>query len=403
MPTGAAVGILLAVLVLAVAYLGYSLLRSVSRPSIAAAALIGTTAGRPPRFDWPGGGQAALAIGGTSIVAAHGSQSPTPIASITKVMTALLVLRRHPLSAYQSGPTLTVTPAEVAVYRRDRAAGDSVVKVRAGEHLTERQALEGLLVPSGDNIAPLLADWVAGSESAFVRQMNAEAHALGLSETHYADASGVAPGTVSDAFDQVRLAALAESQPAFRQIVALPQVTLPDAGVQYNVNALLGRDGIVGIKTGSTPQAGGCFVFAADRRIAGRTITLLGAILHQMPTARQPSILDAALQSSLALLRSAARSLRRETVISSGQRLGVLRAPWGANAAVVADRSARLIGWAGVPIHITLRPRKLGDKVRPGEALGEAVVRVGQSVFTVGLRAAGALHGPSIGWRLTHP
>ncbi len=80
--------------------------------------------------------------------------------------------------------------------------------------------------------------------------MNAQAQALGLDRTRYADASGVQAGTVSTAGDQVRLEMVALEVPAFRQIVAMPEVTLPVAGQQYHVDALLGRDGIVGVKTG---------------------------------------------------------------------------------------------------------------------------------------------------------
>ena len=81
--------------------------------------------------------------------------------------------------------------------------------------------------------------------------MNARARSLGLRSTRYADASGADPATVSTAGDQFRLTLRALQVPAFRQIVAMPQVTLPVAGVAYNVNAGLGHDGIVGVKTGS--------------------------------------------------------------------------------------------------------------------------------------------------------
>lgn len=105
-------------------------------------------------------------------------------------------------------------PADVAVDRADRAAGQSVVTVVTGERLTERQALEGLLLPSGNNIATLLARWDAGSEAAFVAKLNAQARALGLTHTRYADASGEQAGTVSTAGDEVRLAMLALEVPA---------------------------------------------------------------------------------------------------------------------------------------------------------------------------------------------
>ena len=79
------------------------------------------------------------------------------------------------------------------------------MRVRAGEKLTERQALEAMLIPSGNNIAWMLARWDAGSDGAFVATMNARARSLGLRQTRYADASGADPATVSTAADQFRL------------------------------------------------------------------------------------------------------------------------------------------------------------------------------------------------------
>src|SRR5262249_54165545 len=151
---------------------------------------------------------------------------------------------------------LTVTRAGVAAYRRDVKQGQSVVKVVAGEKLSEWQALAALLIPSGNNIADLLAAWDAGSLPAFEAKMNGQARSLGLQGTRYADASGADPGTVSTAADQFRLAVRALQMPVFRQIVALPQVRLPVTGLAYNVNFGLGHLGIDGVKTGSTPQAG---------------------------------------------------------------------------------------------------------------------------------------------------
>ena len=90
----------------------------------------------------------------------------------------------------------------------------------------------------------------------------------GTSATNPGSASGLSEDTVSTAADQFQLAVRVLQLPVFRQIVALPQAQLPAAGVVYNVNSGLGHLGIDGIKTGSTPQAGGCLVFSAERRVA---------------------------------------------------------------------------------------------------------------------------------------
>jgi D-alanyl-D-alanine carboxypeptidase (penicillin-binding protein 5/6) len=251
-------------LVAVVAWVGVQLLRPVPPMALTASVTsVRVLPGAAPRPDWPGRAEAAVGLPVTGLLGVHGGSRPVPIASLAKIMTADVVLRDRPLPAAGPGPVIAVAAADVAAYARDQRQGQSVVKVAAGEKLTERQALEAMLIPSGNNIAALLARWDAGSEAAFVARMNARARQLGLGGTRYSDASGADPATVSTASDQFRLAVAALQIPAFRQIVAMPQVTLPVAGVAYNVDAGLGHDGITGIKTGSSSQARTCSAASA--------------------------------------------------------------------------------------------------------------------------------------------
>ena len=130
--------------------------------------------------------------------------------------------------------------------------------VAAGEEISERHALETLLQPSADNMAWILARWDAGSQAAFTAKMNATARRLGMTGTSYTDASGLDSSTVSTAADQVRLGMAAMQVPALAAITAMPVAVVPVVGTIRNTNTLLGQDGIVGLKTGSTQAAGGC-------------------------------------------------------------------------------------------------------------------------------------------------
>ena len=146
------------ILVAAVAWVAVQLLRPV--PSMALTVSVTTARvlpGAAPRPDWPGRAQAAAGLPGTGLLGAHGGSQPVPIASLAKIMTGYVVLSDHPLRAGGSGPVITVTAADAAAYASDQRQGQSVVKVAAGETLTERQALEAMLIPSGNNIASLLA------------------------------------------------------------------------------------------------------------------------------------------------------------------------------------------------------------------------------------------------------
>ena len=217
---------------------------------------------------WPADGQAAFIETGQRQIQAGPNQHPAPIASIAKVMTAYLVLRDHPLGVGADGPSITLTEADVVDTDRRAGQHESVVPIAAGEQLTERQALEALLLPSANNIAAVLARWDAGSAAGFVARMNATARSLGMTSTRYTDPSGYDDATVSTAADQVGMVDRAMRLPAFLQIVARPSATLPVAGIVRNTDTLLGHDGFVGIKTGSDDAAGGCL---PSGRSAGST------------------------------------------------------------------------------------------------------------------------------------
>jgi serine-type D-Ala-D-Ala carboxypeptidase (penicillin-binding protein 5/6) len=356
--------------------------------------------GARPRPAWPARAEAVVGTPGTGILATHGGTRPRPIASLAKIMTAYVVLRDHPLRPGQAGPRLAVTSADVAAYRRDVRQGQSVVKVAAGERLTERDALAALLIPSGNNIAGLMATWDAGSQAAFVAKMNRQGRSLGLHGTHYADPSGVDPATVSTAADQFRLAVRALRLPVLRQIVALSQFQLPVAGLVYNVNSGLGHLGIDGIKTGSTSQAGGCLVFSARRTTAGRPTRVVGAVLGVPATAGQPSELAGVITVSERLLRSVGGDLKRVHIVRPGAVLGRVRTAWGAATAAVAATGVTATGWPGMPARVTVTALPLHSGIRPGQHVARATVTVGGSVSHIWLNARRSVPAPSLSWRL---
>lgn len=385
------------VVVLAAVFAGIELARPTPRLQVEAALpehfLV---PGAPLSLPWPSSGTAAMAVGGVGMVGSSGGSVARPLASVTKMMTALIVLRDHPLGSGAEGPSLTVTQANVADYQTRLADQESVVAVQAGEVLTERQALEGLLLPSGNNIADLLAEWDAGSVSAFVAKMNTTAASLGLSHTHYAGPSGLNPASVGTAAEQVSLAEVAMANPTFAAIVAEPQATLPVAGVVYNVNALVGHDGIVGVKTGSTPQSGSDLVFAADRTVAGRPVVLYGAIFGQ----KGASPMATTFSETKALLAALTGGLRAVTVIPAGGTAARVRGQWGADVPAVAKSAVSFFAWPGAAVRTRLSARRLGSEVSQGEAVGSLAVTLGDQKAHVPLVASRVAPGPSWSWKL---
>jgi D-alanyl-D-alanine carboxypeptidase (penicillin-binding protein 5/6) len=244
---------------------------------------------------WPRLGQGAYALGdGRPAASPH--QRPVPIASLAKVMTAYLVLKHHPLRAGDGGRLFVVGRRDVADTEARRRQGQSIVAVRVGEQLTERDALMAILLPSANNVAVLVARQVSGSVASFVAEMNRTAHALGMSHTTYTDPSGYDAGTISTALDQLRLARVVAEDGTLGAAMATRSYWLPVAGVVSNTNTLLGQDGFVGMKTGSDAAAGGCFMF--------RSGSLIGVVLGQ----RGPSLIDAGLSAARRLVDGLAQS-----------------------------------------------------------------------------------------------
>jgi D-alanyl-D-alanine carboxypeptidase (penicillin-binding protein 5/6) len=254
--------------------------------------------------EWPPQGQAAIALGDRR-PAASPHQEPAPIASLAKVMTAYLTLEHYPLNGAEAGFTITITAAEAEAVAEDAAAGESVVAVGVGEQLSERQLLEALLIPSGNNIARLLAARVAGSEASFVAAMNAAARAIGMDHTTYTDPSGFDPGTVSTATDQLRVFRRAMRLPTFRQIVSMGSVTLPVAGRVTNFNPLLAA-GYAG-KTGSDSAAGGCLAFLTHVAVGGRRRAAVGVVMGQGEGSDTSVLLAAAAEAAERLVAGAFR------------------------------------------------------------------------------------------------
>jgi D-alanyl-D-alanine carboxypeptidase (penicillin-binding protein 5/6) len=340
-------------LVAASAVVGYQLL---APPSPARRS---TDVLRPlPGTVWPAWGQAAIQIGQSQVRAGPGAHA-APIASIAKVMTAYVVPRDHPLRPGEKGPAIALTEADVADTERRRARGESVVSVVAGEQLTELQALQALLLPSANNIAAVLARWDAGATDVFVARMNATARSLGMTRTRYTDPSGSDASTVSTAADQVRLVDRAMDLRVFARIVATASTTLPVTGTVHNTNTLLGRDGFVGVKTGSTAAAGGCFAFRAIRRIDGRQTTITGVVLGQPGE----DLVDAGLASAAAMVD---RIAGRRAAPDSGRaarvplRRGRPRPPPGAAANEPPFRPRR-----GTPASATRRSSTTATRRQP--------------------------------------
>ncbi len=260
-----------------------------------AQALVAPMGGSPgadlPLFTAP---PAVSVSGGELVNASTGTEMwgtdvnvPRPMGSITKVMTALVVLEAGDL-----GQEIKVSKAAVQYVQQDGASSAGLI---AGDVLTAGQLLEAMLLPSGCDAAYLLATAYGPGLGAFVQKMNAMAEAMGLTETHFSWFDGMPYptefSTYSSPADLIRIGEAAMRNPVFRSIVAQRSYSLPATPLHhsyqwYATNELIGSyPGALGIKTGDTVAAGNCLLFEAERD----GVTLIGAVLHANPSSNPSS------------------------------------------------------------------------------------------------------------------
>lgn len=348
------------------------------------------------KLPWPEVGQAAIGADGYGVLEAHNTETPTPTASVAKIITALVILEKKPLKKGEAGPSLTMSASDVRVYEEYAAKNGSLLPVTNGLKLTQYQALQALLLPSANNIADSLAVWAFGSVDAYAEQANTFVKKLGMTQTTVTDASGFSPDTVSTASDLVVLGDAALDHPVLAQIVSQKQTTIPGVGTINNVNTLLGQDGIIGIKTGSTVEAGGTYLTAAKAMVDGEPVTVIVAVM-KAGDRRQ------AMESSLPLVKVAPEHFTRQTIATKDQVVGRASTPWGASSDIKAESNLAVAVWqdAKPAPQMTLSP--LSAPAKAGETAGKITLKWQGKTEASRLYLTSPLPQPSLWWRLTHP
>lgn len=389
--------VLLFLVVLAVLVSVVQLFRGVPSPQLSAETHGSVVPGTPVSLPWPSGGSGQVELQKAGVISGVNPNSELPLGSVAKMITALVVVKDHPLSLGASGPIVTVNASDVNLYQTMVHQQDTVIPVALGEQLSEYQLLEGLLVPSANNFAVMLANWDAGSSTAFAAKMNSLVKSLGIHRMALSGPSGLNPHSVGSAHDLVVVAQAVLKNPVLRYIVAKAQATLPVAGITYNINYDVGHNGFVGIETGIMGN-GGDFVFAANGPSSSSGL-IIGAVLGQ-PGA-QPLI--AALNEGNKLVDAARKIPSTVSVLKSGQGLAKITAP-GENPVVVkAAQGVSMLGWPGLRVSYSYKFSKLPHSLKSGAKVGTVMVTSGTQSKTVPLVTSSAVRGPSITWRLTRP
>ncbi|MFB2599886.1 D-alanyl-D-alanine carboxypeptidase family protein [Herbiconiux sp. P17] len=399
------VGSLLVIVALVGTYLPVALLSPVPAATavIPDAAAVSST---PVALATPGVGASAIGIAtGASDVTTlgtSGSADPVPIASITKSVTALVVLDAKPIPEGGEGPELTMTDADAAILQATIAVGGSWASVYPGQVLSERQVIEIMMLESANNYSVTLTNWAFGSPEAYLAAATTWLADHGLTGTSVVDTSGLDPGSRSTTHDLLAIASMVLADPVLGAIVGTASDQLPQLGEIENTNTLIGTDGIDGVKTGTTDEAGFCLLFSADVAAGpdGQAVQLVGVVLGAAGE-------DALHAAVLALLQSARSGFQTLPLVNAGDVIGSYTTAWGATADIVADGSLSETVWSEAQVSREAEAQQLSSGA-PGTEVGTARYTVtgttlGGSELTVPLALAGELDGPDAWWKLTHP
>ena len=322
-----------------------------------------------PRIDVPAAILADLDDG--QLMLAKAPDAPRPIASLTKVMTALLVLEDRELD-----DEIAVSPA--AVFDDDDFGASSTLGLRAGERRTVRELLDALMLQSANDAALALAIAVSGSEQRFVALMNERARALGMRDTRFFSPSGLDDRGRSTARDLLVLTRAAYAEQGFGQIVASRSRTIPAPRGRprrvQNRNALLWLfRGAIGVKTGSTAGAGYCVIATAERD--GRRLVAIVLGDRNEPFSEAATLLEHGFEG-----------FSEESFLAAGEAIGTVAIRGGA-VPVQAERAIT-----------ALVPTVLRDRVRERVAVSPGAVfppAAGERVGTITLTVPGVGLGSS--------
>jgi len=363
-------------------------------------------AGAAASLALPAGGETLLRVDGgadylgpdaAQSFAASGGNDSRSLASISKLVTALVVLDAHPLSGpTDPGPTISYTEADTDLYDQFYVQGAVIAPMPDGLKLSLHDSLTTMLLPSAANYAVAIARWGFGSEGAYVSAARSWLSKNGLNDTRIVDATGIDSRNASTPSDLLALAKLAEANPVIAQIAGTRSAQITGAGTVTNTNDLLGTLGVTGLKTGNLGDGTFNLLFTSSLDVGiGSPLQITGVRLG----GETHDSTDADVRNLLQSISDGFHDIPLGTV---GDDLGTISTPWGSRASLVLARTTKLHTWSDTPVSVTLdttTPQNYAD----GEVVGSVTWTAGPQTTSAEVKIKGAIEEPSLWWRLTHP
>lgn len=354
----------------------------------------------------PSTGAAAIAVAGgdeylgaeaSGIWMTSGTGEPRSIASITKIITALVILDRHPLAdPSDPGPTITFSKADHDLYDQYYVRGATIAAMPTGSSMSLHDAIATMLIPSASNYAEAVSTWAFGSQGAFRGAAQRWLAANGLTGTTLVEPTGLDARNTSTPADLIALGKIAAANPVVARIAATSSVSLPGPGRMVNTNDLLGSNGITGLKTGNLGEGTYNLLFTASVPVGtAQPLAVTGVILGGMTRANVNN-------DVMRLIDSIRAGFHEVPLAKRDQQVGTITTPWGSSAQVVVSDYVTIFTWADTPISVemtTTTPKTYTD----GEEVGSITWIAGPNTVTVPIEIEGTIVPPTDTWRLTNP
>lgn len=317
-----------------------------------------------------------------------------PIASISKIVTVLMVLEKEPLAAGENGRSFSFVLKDNLEYWKYVASNQSALDVPVGATLSLRQMLEGILLGSANNYTDRLAKFYWPGKGEFEKAAARWLAEHDLTPITIVSPSGFSKENTATAESIVRLGRLALADPTIAEIVATKVVTLPGAGEVKNSNPLLADKGVVGIKTGTYFEHWN-LLSAKEISVAGTHVLVTSAVLSE-PDRKTRDAVARSIYSSIEAAFASAPSVPQGTTIAT------LRMPWDTSAEIVTAAPTRVPLWDGEQSEVS-QEHSIAKGFGEGKEVGSLTLRSSFTTAKTPLVIAGDLGEPDAWWRLTHP
>lgn len=351
-------------------------------------------------------GAAAISVAGADdylgpeaagIWKSSGAADPRPMASISKLITALVILDAKPLaSADDPGPTIAFDEADRDLFDKYYVLGATVAEMPRGTTMSLHDALATMLVPSASNYAEAVSTWAFGSQGAFVSAAQRWLAANGLTGTTIVEPTGLSARNTSTPSDMIAIGKIAAANPVIAQIAATASLTLPGPGTMSNTNGLLGTSGITRLKTGTLGENEYTLLYTATLDVGtGQPLSVIGVMLGGFSR-------DSVSTGVVSLLDSIRGGFHNVPLTVRDQQVGTYTTAWGSSGRMIVLDSASILTWSDTPIAVamgTTTPERYED----GEPVGIITWTAGPNTATAEVTLEGGIEQPTAWWRLTHP